>query len=68
MTGDGSELRVSDAQACAAAVYQQVLSDFLLKKRPLELAVRNWMIENAQGTATARTDFEEAVRWILDPE
>lgn len=61
------ELTVSDAASCAEHVKRRVMADFLSKQRPLEVLIREWMIENVQGTPTTRTDFETTVRWLLDP-
>lgn len=63
---DERELTTSDAIMCSAAVEKVAMNLFLSKARPVENAVRDWMVANCRGTVTTRPEFEEAVRRILE--
>ena len=62
------ELRYSDAVACADYVRFKAVWALLARTRPTETIIREWMIDNVQGTSTTRQEFEETVRRILTGE
>lgn len=63
---DGQELTSSDVVIAAKEIEKLAVVSFLARQRLIEVALREWMLANRQGTTTSRQEFERGVRWYLE--
>lgn len=59
------ELLVSEAVECAAHLERRAIMAFFGRSKPVQDAIREYMVEHFKGADTTRLDFEEAVRYVI---